>query len=146
MLLLPRREGTVLLRCTPLVLLVVLGLPIEGVTGVGPGSDRLLFLLVTETLRRRLPHFRTLSAPALAFELDRPMTVLDRLGVVGVPGALDGVGTPLCTSRTVSESAAVPCMPIKKLSWLSIRKMRTSWLSRYSGGAISCCGWLKMPG
>lgn len=127
-----------LLRCTPLVLLGVLGLPMDGVTGVGPASDLLLFLLVTETLRRILPHFLTLSDPALAFELERPITVFALLGVVGVAGGFDGVWTPLCTSLTVSESAAVPCMPIKKLSWLSIKKMSTSWLSRYSGGAMLC--------
>lgn len=115
-----------LLRCTLLVLLGVLGLPMLGVTGVGPASDRLLFLLVTETFRRMLPHFLTLSAPALAFELERPTTVLALFGVVGVVGTFDGVGTPLWTSLTVSESAAVPCIPIKKLSWLSIKNMSTS--------------------
>ena len=92
-----------------------------------------------------LPNLRTLSAPALAVELDLPRRVFD-LGVVGVFGDLDGDGAPLCTSLTVSGSAAVPDIPIKKLSWFSIKKIRTSWLSLYSGGAISCCGWLKIPG
>ena len=112
----PLRDGTVLLRWTLPELLGVNGLFTAGVTGVGPRSDFLLFLLVTETLRRMLPHFRTLSAPTLAFEVDRPTTVLARPGVVGVLGVLVGEGTPLWTSLTVSESAAVPCIPMRKLS------------------------------
>lgn len=84
-----RRDGTVLLLCTP---------PLVGVFGVANASDFLLCLLATETFRRMLPNFRTLSAPALALELDRPM-VFDR-DVLGLPDCFTGV--PLCTSRTVS--------------------------------------------
>jgi hypothetical protein len=85
-----------------------------GVTGVGPISERLLFLLDTDTFRLMLPHLRMLSAPALAFDPVRPTMVFDLLGVVGVPGTCDGV--PVWTSRTVSGSASVPCMPMRKLS------------------------------
>lgn len=106
------------------LLVGVAGLPMLDVIGVGPPSDRLLFLLETETLRRMLPHLRTLSAPALALELERPTTVFDLVGVVGVAGCLTGV--PLCTSRTVSGSAPVPGMPMRKLSWFSIKKISTS--------------------
>lgn len=134
----PLREGTVLLRCTPEA--GVAGSPTTPPTTVGPPSDRLLRLLLeSEAFRLILPNFPTLSAPALALELVRPMIVFDLPGVVGVPGGcLEGL--PLCTSRTVSGSAAVPCMPMRKLSWFSIKKMRTSWLRRYSRGAISCWG------
>ena len=102
----------------------VAGLPMLEAIGVGPPSDRLLCLLETDTLRRRLPYLRMLSVPALALELERPTTVLDRLGVVGVLGCLTGV--PLCTSLTVSGSAPVPGIPMRKLSWFSIRNMSTS--------------------
>jgi len=74
--------------------------PETGVTGVGPASDRLLCLLETETFRRKL--FHLLSALLLALELDRLTTVLDLLGVTGEDGTLVGLGTPDCTSLTVS--------------------------------------------
>ena len=128
--------GTVLLRCT--LPPGVMGVPAIGVTGVGPASDRLLCLLETETFLRKL--FHLLSALLLALELDRLTTVLDLLGVTGEPGTLVGLGTPDCTSLTVSWSAAVPGIPIRKLSWFSIRKIKTSCESRYSWGAMSCCG------
>ena len=107
----PLLDGTVLLLCTP---------PLVGVAGVGvPGgtllSDLLLCLLDTDTFLRRLPHFLTLSAATLELDPDLPVTVLDLFGVVGVVGGLEGE-LPLCTSRTVSGSAAVPCIPIRKLS------------------------------
>lgn len=105
----PLLDGTVLLLCTPLV-----GVAGVGVLGGKLLSDRLLCLLDTETFLRMLPHFLTLSAATLELDPDLPITVLDLFGVVGVPGGFAGV--PLCTSRTVSGSAAVPCMPIKKLS------------------------------
>lgn len=105
-------------------------MPDSGVTGVGPASDRLLCLLDTDTFRRKL--FHLLSAFVLALELERFTTVLDLLGVAGEPGTLLGLGTPDCTSLTVSWSAAVPGIPMRKLSWFSIRKIRTSCDSRYS--------------
>lgn len=77
--------------------MLLLCTPPGGVAGAGvpeggcPFSDRLLCLLDTDTLRRRLPHFRTLSAATLEFEPERPMTVFDRLGVVGVVGGFAGV-------------------------------------------------------
>lgn len=92
------REGTVLLRCT--LPPGVIGVPATGVTGVGPASDRLLCLLETETFRLKL--FHLLSALLLALELDRLTTVLDLLGVTGEAGTLVGLGTPDCTSLTVS--------------------------------------------
>jgi len=91
-------EGTVLLRCT--LPPGVMGVPAIGVTGVGPASDLLLCLLETETFLRKL--FHLLSALLLALELDRLTTVLDLLGVTGEPGTLVGLGTPDCTSLTVS--------------------------------------------
>jgi hypothetical protein len=91
-------EGTVLLRCT--LPPGVMGVPAIGVTGVGPASDRLLCLLETDTFLRKV--FHRLSALLLALELDRLTTVLDLLGVTGEPGTLVGLGTPDCTSLTVS--------------------------------------------
>lgn len=85
-------DGTVLLRCTPEAR-VGLGTAI-GVTGAGTTVDLFDVLEDTETFRRMLPNLRTLSAPALAFELDLPMTVLDLPGVGGVEGSL-GEGAPL---------------------------------------------------
>jgi len=90
--------GTVLLRCT--LPPEVIDVPVMGVTGVGPASDRLLCLLETETFLRRL--FHLLSALLLALELERLTTVLDLLGVTGEPGTLVGLGAPDCTSFTVS--------------------------------------------
>ena len=118
------RDGVDLLLCTPLPPGVI-GLLTPGVTGVGPNSERLLCLLDTDTFRRKLDHL--LSAPMLAPELLRPMIVLDRpTGVVGVDGDLPGEGTPDCTSFTVSSFAAVPGIPMRKLSWFSMRKIKTS--------------------
>lgn len=94
-----RLEGTVLLRCT--LPPGVVGVPTIGVTGVGPASDLLLCLLETDTLRRRLFHLPS-ALVVLAFELERLTTVLDLLGVTGEPGTLVGLGTPDCTSLTVS--------------------------------------------
>jgi len=102
------RDGIVLLRCTEVVGLIPAG------TGDGRSSSRLLCLLDEELFRLTSSSFLRLSARLLAFELDRPMIVFDRPGVVGVDGPF--VGVPLCTSRTVSASAAVPCMPMRKLS------------------------------
>lgn len=87
-------EGTVLLRYTPDVgfgLGTAVGV---GVTGAGTPVDRLEVLEDTDAFRRMLPNRRTLSAPALALELDLPMTVLDLPGVFGVEGVL-GDGAPL---------------------------------------------------
>jgi len=89
------RDGRVLLRCT-----LPAGVTVLGVTGVGPISDRLLCLLDTDTFRLRL--FNLPPASVLAFELERPTTVLDLFGVVGEDGGFAGLDTPLCTSFTVS--------------------------------------------
>jgi hypothetical protein len=93
-------EGTVLLRCT--LPPGVVGVPIIGLTGVGPASDLLLCLLDTDTLRRKLFHLPSALLLLLAFELERLTTVFDLLGVTGDPGTLVGLGTPDCTSLTVS--------------------------------------------
>lgn len=94
-----RLEGTVLLRCT--LPPGVVGVPITGLTGVGPASDLLLCLLDTDTFRLRLFHLPS-ALLLLAFELERLTTVFDLLGVTGDPGTLVGLGTPDCTSLTVS--------------------------------------------
>jgi hypothetical protein len=107
-----RRAGTVLLRCT--LPPEVIGVLAIGVTGVGPASERLLCLLDTDTFLRKLFHLP--SALLLALELDRLTTVLDLLGVTGEAGALLGLGAPDCTSLTVWWSAAVPGIPMRKLS------------------------------
>lgn len=93
-----RRDGTVLLRCT--FPLGDVGVPTRGVTGVGPFSDRLLCLLETDTLRRRLFHLPSILV--LAPEVERCTTVRDLLGVTGEPGTLPGLGAPDWTSLTVS--------------------------------------------
>jgi hypothetical protein len=73
-------EGTVLLLCIPPVAV--------GVAGLGAPFDCLECLEDTDTFLRIPPNFRTLSAPALAFDADLPM-VLDVLaGVVGVAAPL----------------------------------------------------------
>jgi hypothetical protein len=95
-----RLEGTVLLRCT--LPPGVVGVPITGLTGVGPASDLLLCLLDTDTFRLRLFHLPSGLLLLLAFELERLTTVFDLLGVTGDPGTLVGLGTPDCTSLTVS--------------------------------------------
>jgi hypothetical protein len=78
------------------------GIPEVGVPGLEtppePRED-------TDKLRRT-PYLRRLSAPALAFEADRPTPVFGDTGV----------GAPLSTSLTVFSSTAVPVMPIRKLS------------------------------
>jgi len=125
-----RFEGTVLLRC------MALFRP-EGLFSIGdaapcpcPLTEVLVeFLDDTERFLLMLPNLRTLSAPALDVELDLP-NVLLLLGVAGDPG--DGEGAPLWTSLTVFSSAAVPAIPTRKESWFSMRKIRTSWLRRYS--------------
>lgn len=76
-------EGTVLLLCTP----PAAGTGVAVTEGDVP-SERLLCLLDTERLRRRLPNLRTLSAAALEFEPERLITVRDLFGVGGVLGAL----------------------------------------------------------
>src|SRR5262249_21161333 len=83
-----------------------------------PGVDAPECLDDVDRLRRILPSRRTLSAPALAFELDLPKP--DFLFGLGVVGPLTG-GVPCSTSCMVCSSASVPCMPIKKWSWFSIR-------------------------
>ena len=116
-----RFEGMVLLRPMPPELepVVLSGLRPVGVPGdETPGLPRSLeWPEETETFLRT-PNLRRLSAPALAFDADRP-TVLFGLGDRVAP-------TPLSTSLTVFSSTAVPVMPIRKLSWFSIKKIRTS--------------------
>lgn len=100
-------EGTVLLLVNPPVgVEATAGLP--GV--VVPVSFRERRDEV-DLLRRILPSLRTLSAPALAFELLLPKP--DFLFGFGVVGPLTG-GVPCSTSCFVFSSAAVPCIPIKK--------------------------------
>jgi hypothetical protein len=102
-------EGKVLLRCTP----EVVGVPMEGVTGLGRPDCRDRFEDVDTFLRTPLPSLRTLSAPTLdAADTERPMPELLRPGVVGVLAW--GVGGPLSTCLTVPSSTAVPSMPIRK--------------------------------
>ncbi len=55
-----------------------------GLEGLGAPFDCLDCLEETDTLRRTPPNFRTLSAPALAFEEDLA-TRFDFPGVFGVP-------------------------------------------------------------
>ena len=55
-----------------------------GLAGLGAPLDCLECLEETDMLRRTPPNFRTLSAPALAFEEDLA-TRFDLLGVFGVP-------------------------------------------------------------
>lgn len=129
------RDGTVLLRCIPLPM--VAGLPIAGDDVTAAPTDPLEPRDETDTFLLILPHLCTLSAPALAFELDLPSPALVRPGGDGEPGE-PGAGAPLCTSMTVFSSAAVPCIPIRNESWFSIKKISTSWLRRYSFGAMSC--------
>ena len=120
-------EGTVLLRPRPPRPPRPDGTLLMGVDvfGVWVPPDSFDVFEETDTLRRRLPNFLTLSAPALAFEPDLPMTVLDLPGVAEGDEFL-GVCEALCTSLTVFSSAAVPCIPIRKWSWFSMRKIKTS--------------------
>ena len=101
-----RFDGTVLLRWTPPVGVVANA----GLAGLGAPLDCLECREETDTLRRMPPYFRTLSAPALAFEEDLAIA-LELTGVLGVP--IGGV-PPFCTSCTVFSSAAVPRIPIRK--------------------------------
>ena len=55
-----------------------------GLAGLGAPLDCLECLEVVDALRRTPPNFRTLSAPALAFEDDLAM-LFDLPGVLGVP-------------------------------------------------------------
>jgi hypothetical protein len=135
-------DGTVLLLWTPLPEFEVAS---EGVTGLGGTPECLDPLDETDTFLRTPPYRLTLSAPALALDEDLPMTVaLERPAVVGVRAC--GVEAPLSICFTVPSSTAVPSIPIKKWSWFSIKKIKTSWLRRYSFGAISWDGCDKMPG
>jgi hypothetical protein len=102
-------EGTVLLRWIPP--LAANEPPYVGVDGLRPPFDCLDCLDDTDTFLRTPPNFRTLSAPALAFEEDLATLCLCLLGVTGVPGV-----APLWTSWTVFSSAAVPLIPIRKWS------------------------------
>lgn len=103
-----RFEGRVLLLCTP----DVVGLPTAGVIGLGTAEVRERFDDVDTFLRTPL-YFLTLSAPALdAAEIERPMPVPLRPGVVGVMAC--GVDGPLSMCLTVPSSTAVPSIPIKK--------------------------------
>jgi len=102
-----RLEGTVLLRAIP----APTAPPVNEVTPDGvPGLETPGLLLSlepredTETLRRT-PYFRTLSAPALALDVDRPTALGDRKD-----------GAPLSTSFCVFSSTAVPDIPMRKLS------------------------------
>lgn len=118
-----RFEGNVLLRCTP----DVVGVTNAGVMGLGTAPERRERFEDVETFLRTPPYWRRLSAPALeVVDADRPIPVLFR-GVVGVLAC--GVEGPLSMCLTVPSSTAVPSIPIKKWSWLSMRKMSTSWLS-----------------
>ena len=116
-----RFDGTVLLLPRPPVpeVLVFSWFKPVGVPGEEtPGLPRSLeWPDETETFLRT-PNFRRLSAPALAFEAERP-TMLFGFGDLAEVA-------PLSTSLTVFSSTAVPVMPIRKLSWFSIKKMSTS--------------------
>ena len=90
-----------------------MGVPNDGVTGLG-AAECLERRDETDTFLLRSPYLRTLSAPTLELEADRPMAVLFRLAVVGVLAC--GVEGPLSISLTVLSSTAVPSIPIKKWS------------------------------
>ncbi len=109
-----RLDGTVLLRDMP-------ELPANEVTPEGvPGLETPGLPLSlepredTDTLRRT-PYFLRLSAPALALDAERPSGLGERTE-----------GGPLSTSFWVFSSTAVPDMPMRKLSWFSIKKINTS--------------------
>lgn len=99
-------EGTVLLLFT--VLAVDVGVP--GLCVFPEFRDE------TDTFRRSASYFLRLSAPPLAFDAERRK-----------PDDRDGLAAALLwNSFTVCGSAAVPFMPNRKLSWFSIRKIKTS--------------------
>jgi hypothetical protein len=125
-------EGTVLLLAkTP-----VLGVAVSaGLAGLGQPFECKDRLDDVDLLRRIEPSLATLSAPALAEDADRTIPV-DCFGVDG--GLITGV--PFCTSSTVFSSAAVPCIPMRKWSWFSMRKIMTHWFRRYSSGAMAWLG------
>jgi hypothetical protein len=79
-----------------------------GVPGLGAFPEFLEFLDETETLCRRFPYLRRLSAPPLALDADR---LRPDFVVVFATGTV-----PPCTSFIVCSSAAVPVIPNKKLS------------------------------
>lgn len=119
-----RFEGTVLLRWTP----DVVGVANAGVIGLGTAPECRDRLEEVDTFLRTPLYFARLSAPALeVVDADRTMPELLRPGVVGVRAC--GVDGPLSMCLTVPSSTAVPSIPIKKWSWLSMRKMSTSWLN-----------------
>lgn len=101
-------DGTVLLRCTPLVV----GVCGAGEIGLGAidGAD---CFEETDTL------LRTPALILLAPELERPRRLFGARPT-------EGVGGPLSTSALVFSSAPVPAMPIRKWSWFSMRKISTS--------------------
>lgn len=120
-----RFEGNVLL----LFILEVGGVAKGGMLGLAAAPERRERREDVETFRRTPPYLRKLSAPALELvEAERRMPELLRRGVLGVRAC--GVDGPLSTCFTVPSSTAVPSIPIKKWSWLSMRKINTSWLSR----------------
>ena len=67
-----------------------------------------------------IPSLLTLSAAALELEAVR-LTPGTWLGDIG-PAM---VGVPFSISSFVFSSVAVPCIPIRKWSWFSIRKIST---------------------
>lgn len=103
-----RFEGSVLLRCTPDVVVETN----DGAIGLGTAGECRERFEDVDTFLRTPPYMRRLSAPALeVVEADRPMPELLR-GVVGVLAC--GVEGPLSMCLTVPSSTAVPSMPIKK--------------------------------
>ncbi len=110
-------DGRVLLLWTPLPgLLPVYGEEAAGVIGFGTLMECFDCLDETDTFRLIPPNLRRLSAPALALDADRPKAAFRPFGMGPVGVVACGDGAPLWTSLTVCSSAAVPVMPIKKLS------------------------------
>jgi hypothetical protein len=109
-------EGRVLLRASPLVGVATNA----GLAGLGQPLEWKDRLEAVDLFLRIEPSLATLSAPALAEDEDRTMPGF----VLGVDGGLS-TGVPFCTSSTVFSSAAVPCIPMRKWSWFSMRKMMT---------------------
>jgi len=99
-------EGRVLLRARPPPVGVAVNAGLAGLGQPLEWNDRLdevdLFLRIE-------PSLATLSAPALALDVDRTMPGFE----TGVDGGLS-TGVPFCTSSTVFSSAAVPCIPMRK--------------------------------
>jgi hypothetical protein len=110
-------EGRVLLLASPLVGVVEVN---AGLAGLGHPFECIDRLDDVDLFLRIEPSLAIFSAPALAVDGDRTMPDLG----VGVDGGL-ATGVPCCTSATVFSSAAVPCIPIRKWSWFSMRKMMT---------------------